>query len=102
MGEKKTFRGVGDMPPMAVSSQDMSFNQTGTWRNVRPVIDFDTCIYCNTCWQYCPEPAISLEEIEVKGKIKGKPLIDYDICKGCGICWHECPVDAIQIEEEEK
>ncbi len=102
MAEKKVFENVAQMPPMAVSLADMSYNNTGTWRTVRPVIDYELCTNCNLCWQFCPEPAISLQVILVKGKEKGKPIIDYDMCKGCGICWSECPVNAIESEEEEK
>lgn len=95
-----SFKNVKEMPPMAVSLYTMCFNKTGTWRNVRPIIDYDKCIKCNICWKFCPEPAIELEEIEEDGKKKYKPIINYEFCKGCGICWTECPVDAIDTEEE--
>ena len=103
-GTKKhlVYKSAKDMPPMAASSYDMSYNKTGVWRSIRPVIDYDKCIYCSTCWKFCPEPAIHLESIEIKNKEKQKPVIDYDYCKGCGICWSECPTDAIAIEEEER
>ena len=50
--------------------------QTGLWRTVRPVIDYD---HCNRCWwvcsTFCPDGAIKV------GK-DGHPRIDYDHCKG--------------------
>lgn len=98
--EKVVFESVEKMPPLAVSLHNMDYNKTGSWRNVRPVIDYDKCINCMICWKYCPEPSIDVEEIEEDGKKKYKPVIDYEYCKGCGICWTECPVDAIYTEEE--
>ncbi len=100
--KKVIFKSVKEMPVMPVSLYDMSYNKTGTWRNLKPVINYDKCIYCMICWKYCPEPAITLEPIVIDGKEKPNPVINYDYCKGCGICWNECPVDAIDIEEEEK
>lgn len=97
---KIIFESVKDMPPLAVSLYTMDYNKTGSWRNVRPIIDYDKCTYCTICWKFCPEPSIDLEKIEVDGKEKFKPIIDYKYCKGCGICWTECPVDAIYTEEE--
>ncbi len=99
---KVTFKSVKDLPIMAVSLYDMSYNKTGTWRNVRPVIDLERCIYCTNCWKYCPEPAIDLVPVTVDGKEKGKPVVNYDYCKGCGICWTECPVNAISPESEDR
>jgi 2-oxoacid:acceptor oxidoreductase delta subunit (pyruvate/2-ketoisovalerate family) len=66
-------------------------NETGSWRSVRPVIDYEKCINCMMCWLYCPEPAISNEK---------PPKIDYRYCKGCGICANECPVKVIKMVEE--
>ena len=44
-----------------------------------------TCGYCNgcgTCWFFCPDASILLEQ---------PPTLDADHCKGCGICATECP-----------
>ncbi len=102
MKAKYVYPSAKEIPPMAVSSWDMRYNKTGSWRTVKPRIDYDKCIYCLSCWQYCPEPAIGLEPVEVKGKKREKPVVDYDFCKGCGICWTECPVQAIEVVAEEK
>jgi pyruvate ferredoxin oxidoreductase delta subunit len=79
--------------PGAVISEPGStvVNETGSWRSVRPVIDYEKCIGCMMCWLYCPEPAISDEK---------PPKVDYRYCKGCGICANECPVKAIKMVEE--
>lgn len=69
-------------------------NKTGGWRTMRPIIDYNKCIKCGTCWLNCPAVAIS--------KKNGKMTIDYDYCKGCGICAQECPVKAIKMVKEEK
>jgi 2-oxoacid:acceptor oxidoreductase delta subunit (pyruvate/2-ketoisovalerate family) len=93
-GKELKIRGAQDMPPMAASLGLMTWNKTGTWRNLRPVIDYEKCIYCGICWKFCPEPAIKI--------IDDKPVIDYDFCKGCMMCAEECPTDAILTEEEGK
>ncbi len=87
-------------------------NKTGTWRVFKPVINYDKCIRCLICWQFCPEPSIlRYDDEETKQKtpapkeaLKKLPVvvIDYDYCKGCGICYNECPVKAIDFVKEEK
>jgi len=69
--------------------------KTGTWRSWRPVMDRAKCNYCMTCWAYCPDGSILVDDSRVMG-------IDYDHCKGCGICAQECPQDAITMVEETK
>ena len=70
--------------------------QTGLWRTVRPVIDYD---HCNRCWwvcsTFCPDGAIKV------GK-DGHPRIDYDHCKGCLICVAQCPPHAIAAVPEHR
>lgn len=95
MGKKKTkkivFKGVKDLPPLAVSLSTTKVNKTGGWRSMRSVIDEAKCVGCGICWKFCPEPCI------IPGE---KPHIDFTYCKGCGICAEECPTDAIRFEEE--
>jgi len=66
---------------------------TGLWRTMRPVIDYDLC---NGCWWVCstscPDSAISVAN--------DKPVIDYDHCKGCLICVGQCPTHAIEAIPE--
>jgi len=40
MGEKITFKSYKEMPLCAMSIADMTYNLTGSWRNVRPYYDF--------------------------------------------------------------
>ena len=62
---------------------------TGVWRTLRPVIDYQLC---NKCWwvcsTFCPDGAIDVDDY-------GQPHIDYDHCKGCMICVAQCPPHAI-------
>ena len=93
--EKKIiFKGASDMPPMAMSLGTMRVNKTASWRNLRPIIDYEKCIDCYICWKFCPEPAIIIRESDERVEI------DYDYCKGCLICVEECPVKAISTVEE--
>ncbi len=70
--------------------------QTGLWRTMRPIIDYDRC---NRCWwvcsTYCPDGAITVTD-------NNYPKIDYDHCKGCMVCVTQCPPHAIEatIENE--
>ena len=71
--------------------------KTGTWSNLKPVIDLEKCIpaksrkfSCFNCWLYCPEAVVSRTI---------PPKIDLDYCKGCGMCKEECPVKAITMVE---
>lgn len=89
-----TFDDLDQMPYSSISVSNMSWNKTGSWRSVRPVLDDDVCISCMRCWKSCPDISIS-----IKGE---KPIFDYTYCKGCGICARECPVDAITLEREVK
>lgn len=90
-----------EIPSSAISFSSMEYNKTGSWRNFRPVIDYDKCNNCMICWKFCPEGAIKLKKTKTKSKKGAEPKIDYEYCKGCGICWEECPTGAIDIEEEE-
>ena len=59
--------------------------ETGTWRSQRPIWHADKCIHCLSCWVYCPDSSIQVENEKMVG-------IDYFHCKGCGICAQVCPV----------
>jgi 2-oxoacid:acceptor oxidoreductase delta subunit (pyruvate/2-ketoisovalerate family) len=48
------------------------------------------CTFCNKCYDYCPDVAISMD------RKRNMRTIDYDYCKGCGICARECPRGAIE------
>jgi pyruvate ferredoxin oxidoreductase gamma subunit len=69
-------------------------SNTGLWRTLRPVIDYDACSRCWwVCSSACPDGAISLSA-------DGRPEIDYDHCKGCLVCLAQCPPHAIQAVAE--
>jgi pyruvate ferredoxin oxidoreductase delta subunit len=72
--------------------------QTGSWRVLRPVIDYEKCAPARTgkpacffCWLYCPDGVVSKTLL---------PQITLEYCKGCGICAEECPSQAITMVEE--
>ena len=74
---------------------------TGLWRTMRPIIDYDLCKGCWwVCSTFCPDGAINVKD--------NLPEIDYDHCKGCLVCVAQCPPHAIaaipetQAIEQEK
>lgn len=64
--------------------------KTGSWRTYKP-IKKDNCIDCLTCYIYCPDVAIIVQNDKMIG-------FNYDYCKGCGICRSVCPVKEKAIE----
>lgn len=51
-----------------------------------------TCIYCDNCYFYCPDMAIT--------RVEGGYEVNADYCKGCGLCVAECPTGSIHMQEE--
>jgi pyruvate ferredoxin oxidoreductase gamma subunit len=101
---------VGYAPPqwidLPVESADVSapsihagatseLANTGTWRTLRPVIDYDLCKRCSwVCSTLCPDSAIDVASDRT-------PRIDYDHCKGCMVCVSVCPAHAIRAVSEQ-
>jgi len=79
--------------PVIHAADNTGALKTGSWRTMRPVIDYPRC---NKCWwvcsTFCPDGAIAVEE--------GLPVIDYDHCKGCLVCVAQCPSHAIEAVPE--
>ena len=90
MYDDETYEDIPYAPISTKKSKDVFF--TGNWRTMRPVLDVEKCINCNTCWKFCPDVSIQLGETHV--------TVNYDYCKGCGICAHECPVKAFTMVRE--
>lgn len=69
-------------------------SNTGLWRTLRPVIDYDRCNRCSwVCGTFCPDGAIKVDADHT-------PRIDYDHCKGCMVCVTVCPPHAIRAVPE--
>jgi pyruvate ferredoxin oxidoreductase gamma subunit len=67
---------------------------SGLWRTLRPVIDYERCNRCSwVCSTFCPDSAIKVEPDHT-------PRIDYDHCKGCMVCVAVCPPHAIRAVPE--
>ena len=67
---------------------------TGLWRTLRPVIDYERCNRCSwICSTFCPDSAIKVDADHT-------PRIDYDHCKGCMVCATVCPPHAIRAVPE--
>ncbi|MBQ7174448.1 MAG: 4Fe-4S binding protein [Lachnospiraceae bacterium] len=65
--------------------------ETGDWRTIKPVIDWDKCKQCLLCVPVCPDMSIP---VTADGK---RADFDYFFCKGCGICANACPFNAISM-----
>ncbi len=70
-------------------------SNTGSWRLLRPVVNFGECIKCGTCERYCPVNVVEVHEDKDECV-----AIDLDYCKGCGICANECPRKCIAMVDE--
>ena len=64
--------------------------KTGSWRELKPILNKIKCTKCMICYVSCPDATIDPETYG----------IDYDHCKGCGICARVCPVKAIEMVNE--
>jgi pyruvate ferredoxin oxidoreductase gamma subunit len=93
-----------DVPlePARLSAPDIraagtsELSNTGVWRTLRPVIDYERCNRCSwICSTLCPDSAIKVEPDHT-------PVIDYDHCKGCMVCVAVCPPHAIRAEPERR
>jgi pyruvate ferredoxin oxidoreductase delta subunit len=65
---------------------------TGSWRYVRPGVDFAKCVKCGTCVMFCPTNVMEINEKCIE--------IDWKYCKGCGICANVCPKKCIRMVDE--
>ncbi len=51
-----------------------------------------SCIYCDNCYLYCPDMAIT--------KLQRGYEVKSDYCKGCGLCVAECPTGSVVMLED--
>ncbi len=58
--------------------------------HIAELADKEACSGCETCINYCPLQALSLNN-------EGVIEIDHERCCGCGLCNYHCPNDAIQM-----
>ena len=80
--------------PVIHAADNSEKMNTGLWRTVRPIIDYERCHGCWwICSTFCPDSAINVNE-------EKRPVIDYEHCKGCLICSTICPSHAIDIKPE--
>lgn len=88
------FEQSGISAPTIHSGLTSELMPTGSWRTMRPEIDYERC---NRCWwvcsTFCPDSAMDVDS-------EGYPHIDYDHCKGCLICVAQCPPHAIEALPE--
>jgi len=57
----------------------------------KPNIQREWCKGCGICIEFCPENALTMDDME-------KATLSYpDKCTGCGICELRCPDLAIEL-----
>jgi pyruvate ferredoxin oxidoreductase delta subunit len=78
---------------MIIEAGNSKKYKTGEWRAQRPEVDKEKCTNCLTCWIYCPDNSVKVENEKMVG-------FKYSHCKGCGICANQCPAKAITMKEE--
>ncbi|MFC2141171.1 4Fe-4S binding protein [Acidobacteriota bacterium] len=69
---------------------------TGSWRILRPAVNYTECSKCGNCQKFCPTDVIEIKEDAVECI-----EIDWNYCKGCGICANVCVKKCISMVEEE-
>ena len=70
---------------------------TGSWRILRPAVNYAECSKCGTCQKFCPTDVIVIKEDAVECI-----EIDWNYCNGCGICANVCVKKCITMIDEEK
>ncbi len=71
---------------------EKGFTSSQALRASKRCFNCGICSFCATCYQFCPDLAIRINEKTMEREI------DYEHCKGCGICVEECPRAAIRLE----
>lgn len=69
-------------------------NRTGNWKTFKPEVDFNRCIHCMFCVNYCPDICIPV-------KNEKRLETNLEMCKGCSICVEICPVKCIKMVKDE-
>jgi NADPH-dependent glutamate synthase beta subunit-like oxidoreductase len=90
-------RNHGDTAPVATRLQNFDQVQRGfdpqqAAAEAARCFSCGTCIYCDNCYYYCPDMAIT--------KLERGYEVKTDYCKGCGLCVAECPTGSIVMREE--
>lgn len=90
--EKRVFHDEREMPKASISAEDMSYNKTGSWRNVKPFYDPKT----SPCIAGCPagEDIQGYIALAREGKYEEAVRLIWDsnpFPSICGrVCYHPC------------
>ena len=81
--KKRIYRGVEEMPIAAITESDMSWNKTGSWRNVKPLYDPKT----SPCIAGCPA------ETNIQGYIRLMQQKKYE--EAVRLLWEKNPMPSV-------
>jgi len=90
--ERKVFRDETEMPRASISAEDMSYNRTGSWRNVKPFYDPKT----SPCIAGCPagEDIQGYIQLAREGRYEEAVRLIWEsnpFPSVCGrVCYHPC------------
>jgi len=60
-------------------------------------VNENLCAGCGACEQVCAYKAVSVEEVERRGKKVKRAVVNAVVCKGCGSCSAVCRPGAIDV-----
>ena len=94
--ERRTTRSTRSRALLGPVATVFATVDTGSWRTVRPEVDFSACSQCGVCRTHCPTGVLVIEKHQAECVVIG-----WDNCKGCGICANVCPKGCITMVGEE-
>lgn len=95
--ERPTTRSTSSSALLGPVATVFATVDTGSWRTVRPRVDFSACSQCGACRTHCPTGVLEIVKDQAACVV-----IAWENCKGCGICANVCPKRCITMVGEGK
>lgn len=85
----RVSKALGVKSPAQVDVRHAAMHNPGRYRGEH-VIDYETCIGCDSCNNICPVHAITMKKLPFK-KQNIVPEVNLSVCIFCGLCEDVCP-----------